>query len=243
MRYLLISLAALLVAAPAFAAPEIVIFYSWADHVPAWDAAIAIGADVKAYAAYEEDAWIADVLDGCDVAVFDCCSNYTEPPADASLQLDALVDYLHQFECGRVIVALWFMAYEIGHPLWGLMGVSYAYDFTSTMPIYKWVAHPIWDGLPDVLTTTGDSWYRDGAAVSVHSGAIAIGGFYGHTPTTNDCALVVSGDERCVYIGETGVDGAPEWTDLYINCYDYLLTHGPSATEQTTWGSVKALYK
>jgi hypothetical protein len=246
---ILVGICAMFIAFSGMAiAQEIVIYDSvqGTGHArPAVDAGNMIGADVHAYDDYGIDAWIADVLDGADIVVFDCHSNYSEEYD--STQLDAIQSYLTTYPDGMAVVALWFMTYEVGHPLWTTMGVSYCSDFTSPIPIYQWEGHPIWSGIPNPINNT-DVYYRDGAKVEPTGDAVAIGGFTS-SPETCQAGLVINGC-RTVYIGECGVggwpdddsDGVPDWTELYVNIFNWLLDE-PSPVSSTTWGQIKELYR
>ncbi len=236
---------ALLVSGPILA-QEIVVYDSINEGVRcAVDAGNAIGANVHAYENGQEAAWIADVADGADIVVFDCNSNYTV----RSDQLDAMANYLNTYPGGKAVCALWFMGYESGHPLWQIMDVQHCTDFSTTMPIYPWMGHPIWNGIPNPINNEETYWYVDGSMVEPIGGGMAIGGF---APTSTYCqaGLVLNSDCSTVYIGETGrggtydddADGVRDWVELYINIYNYLL-NSPSPVEESTWGEIKSLFR
>jgi hypothetical protein len=256
MRTLAAFALVLLLSAPALAVdPEIVIYNSVIEiYQPAVDAANALSTNVKAYYSGSEAAWIADVADGADIVVFDVHSNYTDggPATAVSLQLDAFHNYLLADSHHRGVIALWFMGFEPAHAIWSDFGVSYCSDFFTAMPMRQWdTSHPIFAGVPNPLLATYDAWFRDGAMVEPTAGATAIGGFSA-SPTFCQAGVVVGPQDRTVYLGETGVcsggsdtdgDSVPDWEELYYNAYTYLLSHGPTATEPATWGSIKSLYR
>jgi hypothetical protein len=240
---------ALLIPAAALA-QEVVVYDSINEGIrPAVDAGIALGYDVHAYQDGGEAAWIADVADGADIVVFDVNSNYMAPHV-VSLQLDAIVDFLNANPNGRAAVALWFMGYEAGHPLWSLMNVSFCNDYNVTIPVYQWdAAHPIWDGIPNPIRNEESSWYVDGGKVEPTGGGIAIGGFT-NAPAACQAGLVVNAAGSTVYIGETGRGGTydddgdsiRDWEELYRNIYGFLLG-GPVPTQESSWSVIKNLYR
>jgi hypothetical protein len=245
----------LLLASPVQAGdPEIVIYNSVSDlYQPAVDAAWAMSSNVAVYYSGSEAAWIADVADGADIVVFDVHSNYTDggQATLVSLQLDAFHNYLVADTHNRGVIALWFHGLELGHPIWGDFGVNYCSEFFSPLPMRQWdTGHPIFAGVPNPLLATYDGWFRDGSMVEPTGGATAIGGFSAG-PATCQAGVVVGPQDRTVYLGETGVcsggndsdgDLTPDWQEMYENIYLYLLSHGPTATEPSTWGSIKSLY-
>lgn len=246
----LVGISALLIAFTGLATAQEIVIYDSApgtSHArPAFDAGNMIGADVHAYDDSQISQWIADVLDGADIVVFDCHSNYSEDYR--STQLDAIQSYLTDYADGMAVVALWFMGSEASHPLWTTMDVSYCSDFTTIIPIYQWEGHPIWSGIPDPINNSEIGWYRDGARVEPTGGGLAIGGF-SSTPQSCQAGLVINGACRTVYIGEVGVggwpdddsDGVPDWTELYVNIFNWLLDE-PSPVDNSTWGQIKNLY-
>jgi hypothetical protein len=256
MRTLAALVLVLLLVSPALAVdPEIVIYNSVSSsYEPAVDAAYAVSSDVKVYYSGDEAGWIADLADGADIAVFDVHSNYTDDPPQilASLQLDAMHTFLTSDSHHRGVIALWFMSSEIAHPVWGDFGVSYCSEFFTPIPMNQWdTSHPIFSGVPNPLLAPYDGYYRDGAKVEPTMGATAIGGFT-VSPTSCQAGVVVGPEDRTVYIGETGIcsggsdtdgDSVPDWQEMYQNIYGYLLTHGPTAAEEATWGAIKSLYR
>jgi hypothetical protein len=236
----------LLLAVPALATECVIYDSVHEDNRPAVDAATFLGFDVHAYESGEEQLFIDDLADGADIVVFDCNSDYS---ARVSYQLDAIQTFLTNYPSGNAAVALWYMGYEPTHPLWTTMDVSYCFDFTETKPIYHWVAHPIWDGIPNPIRSEETGWYRDGANVEPIGGpnVQAIGGF---TATSAYCeaGLVIGDDGRTVYIGETGrggtydddSDGIRDWEELYRNIFTSFTV---VPVEGATWGAVKAMYR
>jgi hypothetical protein len=257
MRTLAALVLGLVMVPPALAGvdPEIVIYNSVVEtYQPAVDAAWSVSSNVKVYYSGGEASWIADVNDGADIVVFDVHSNYTDGgQADlVSLQLDAFHAYLTSDSHHRGVIALWFMGFESSHPLWGDFGVSYCSDYFSVLNLDQWdTGHAIFAGVPNPLRQTYDGWFRDGAMVEPAAGAVAIGGF-GASPAYCRAGAVIGPEDRTVYLVETGVgsagndfdgDSVPDWEEMYYNIYIYLLTHGPTGVEPTTWGSIKSLYR
>jgi hypothetical protein len=235
-----------LLAAGSASAQQIVIYDSRNEgNRPAVDAGLAIGADVHAYQLGEQSDWIADVLDGADIVVLDVNSNYSE----RSDQLDALVTYMTAYPEGKAVCATWFMSLYPSHPIWQIMDIQFCSDIATTVPIYQWATHPIWTGIPNPIRNQETDWLVDGAMVTPIGAGVAVGGFT-QTPAYCQGGLVVNGQNRTVYIGETGRggtydddgDGVRDWVELYTNVFAFLLT-APTPLTETSWSRVKNLYR
>jgi hypothetical protein len=156
-----------------------------------------------------------------------------------SWSLNDLSDYTavqnHIAAGGQAIVHSWAVGYDAArqnHPLWGVLGGSYAATISSPSSLYWWdPTHPILDGVPQFTSLTNLGYLAYGARMNLTGAAsTGLGGFTA-SAGAGQAGVILRADNKTIYKGLTdnlnsadlnsnGVLDSAEWWD---NAISYLL--------------------
>lgn len=224
---------------------EVVIYDSAGSNHYSSTACDNLGWPYTAYHSGSEASFRADVEDGCDIAIYDCPSNFE------AASLDTLHDYVADDD-GILILCFWYMSAYAGHDLWDDMEVTYISEYMTPLPVYIWDdTHDIFNNPNDLTSVTFtfyDNWARDGQRVEPITKGFAIAG-YTDSEQTNQAALVINDALRTAFNGFCFDEGGPDSDDddkvdivELIENELVFLWEGPSSIQPASLGNIKALY-
>ena len=219
-RTILVLVTVFMLAGPAFAVPQILV-YDDNTHNQRAQAAVA---SLSLPFTVGDETTFNTLLGGStwDLVVVDCPSNVPDAP-----KWTPLINYIGGG--GKAIMSFWDLDNNSGQgdpALPGAFGVSASGEFTSPLTVYRWnAAHPIFTTPNPVgdLTSWTDSWVDDGDKLTVLAGAQALAGFTG-SATAGEAAIVLGNGGLTIYNGFLFDElNDPTGTDLVANEVQYLL--------------------
>lgn len=215
-KIVLALVAVFMLAGPAFAVPQILVFDDNTDNHRAQAAVTSLSLP---YTIGGESTFNA-LLSGAswDLVVVDCPSNY--PPS-----WTPLIDYIGGG--GKAIMSFWWLQNEPA--LATAFDVSVSSSFDTPQTVYRWdTSHPIFTTPNPVgdLTSWTNNWADDGDELTVLAAGTALGGF-ASSPTAGRAAIVLANSGCTIYNGFLFDElNDPAGTDLIANEVQYLLTGG-----------------
>ena len=136
---------------------------------------------------------------------------------------------------GKAMVESWAVGYDSthsSHPLWALMGTSYAAMVSPLAPLYWWQpAHPIFNGVPQFTSVTDVGYSAYGARMTLTgSDNTGLGGFT-TSLAPDQAGIVVRSDNKTYYKGlidapnsaDLNSNGILDIADLWTNAISFII--------------------
>ncbi|UCG58365.1 MAG: hypothetical protein JSU70_02435 [Phycisphaerales bacterium] len=217
-KIIMTMLVVVMLAGPAFAVPQILVYDHNTDNQRAQAAVTSLSLPFTV----GDQTTFNTLLGGStwDLVVVDCPSNVPDAP-----KWTPLINYI--VGGGKAIMSFWTLQSEAA--LATAFDVSVNSSFNTPQTVYRWDAsHPIFTTPNPVgdLTSWSDGWADDGDRLTVLAGAQALAGFTG-SPSAGEAAIVLGNSGRTLYNGFLFDElNDPAGTDLIANEVQYLLTGG-----------------